>query len=213
VGGPMLVAPDDDTELLLRRAGAGDRLARDRLLDRHRDRLRQVIAYRLDRRLAARVDPSDVVQEALADAARRLPAYLRERPLPFYPWLRQLALERLIELHRRHIHAQKRSITREAGQPLPLNDESATALAERLLAAGGNPVGELLRDELRGRVQAILDRLPERDREVLVLRHLDQLSVREMAAVLGIREGAVKTRHLRALQRFRELLGREGESV
>src|SRR5689334_9707326 len=99
VGGPMLVAPDDDTELLLRRAGTGDRLARDRLLDRHRDRLRQVIAYRLDRRLAARVDPSDVVQEALADAARRLPAYLRERPLPFYPWLRQLALERLIELH------------------------------------------------------------------------------------------------------------------
>jgi RNA polymerase sigma-70 factor (ECF subfamily) len=209
----MLVAPDDDTERLLRRAGTGDRLARDQLLDRYRERLRQVITFRLDRRLAARVDPSDVVQEALADAARKLAVYLRARPLPFYPWLRQLALERLIELHRRHIHAQKRSVTREAGQPLPLTDESATALAQRLLAAGGCPVDELLRDELRGRVRAALARLPPQDREVLELRHLDQLSVREMAAVLGIREGAVKTRHLRALRRFRELLGREGESA
>jgi RNA polymerase sigma-70 factor, ECF subfamily len=202
-----------DTELLLRRAAAGDRLARDQLLNRYRQRLRHVVAYRLDRRLAARVDPSDVVQEALAEAAHRLEEFLRERPLPFYPWLRSLALERLIDLHRQHIHAQKRSVTREVGQALPLNDESATALAHKLLAAGGSPVGELLRGELRDRVRAALDRLPARDREVLVLRHLDQLSVREMAAVLGITPGAVKTRHVRALQRFRDLLDREGEST
>jgi RNA polymerase sigma-70 factor, ECF subfamily len=111
----------------------------------------------------------------------------------------------MIELHRRHIGAQKRSVTREEGDAFPLNDESAVQLAERLQAVGGSPISQLLRDELRSRVQAILMRLPPRDREVLVLRHLEQLSTREMAAVLGISEGAVKTRHLRALQRFRQL--------
>jgi RNA polymerase sigma-70 factor, ECF subfamily len=209
----MPVAVEGDTEHLLERAGTGDPLAREQLLDRYRDRLRQVVACRLDRRLAARVDPSDVVQEALADAARKLHGFLRDRPLPFYPWLRALALERLIELHRRHIRAQKRSVTREADRALPINDESAATLVQRLWAVGGNPVGEVLREELRGRVQAALARLPARDREVLVLRHLDQLTVKEMAAVLAVREGAVKTRHLRALQRFRDLLVREGESA
>src|SRR5947209_378094 len=105
--------PKEDTEDLLRRAAAGEIAARERLLARHRDRLRQAVALRLDRRLAARVDPSDVVQEAMADAAHKFSDYLRRRPLPFYPWLRQLALERLIELHRRHIQAQKRSVMRE----------------------------------------------------------------------------------------------------
>jgi RNA polymerase sigma-70 factor, ECF subfamily len=81
-----------DTDELLNRTAHGDRAARDQLLVRHRQRLRQAVAYRLDRRLAARVDPSDVVQEVLAEAARKLPDYLRERPLPFYPWLRQMAL-------------------------------------------------------------------------------------------------------------------------
>jgi RNA polymerase sigma-70 factor (ECF subfamily) len=171
-----------------------------------------MVAFRLDRRMAARVDPSDVVQEALADAARKLSAYLRDRPLPFYPWLRQIAWDRLVELHRRHILAQKRSVTREEGPSLPLTDESAVLLAERLLARGGNPVYELVREEVRQQVQAVLARLAPRDREVLVLRHLEQLSTREMAAVLGISEGAVKTRHLRALQRFRVLLSeRKGE--
>src|SRR5438132_13279908 len=97
--------PKEDTEDLLRRAAAGEDAPRGALLARHGDRLRQVVAFRLDRRLAARVDPSDVVQEAMADAARKLPEYLRLRPLPFFPWLRQLALERLIEMHRRHIQA------------------------------------------------------------------------------------------------------------
>src|SRR5262245_55398443 len=87
VGGFMSVVRDGDTELLLQRAGRGDPSARAQLLDRYRGRLRQVVACRLDRRLAARVDPSDVVQEALADADRKLGGFLRDRPLPFYPWL------------------------------------------------------------------------------------------------------------------------------
>jgi RNA polymerase sigma-70 factor (ECF subfamily) len=195
-----------DTEELLGRAREGDRGAREELLMHHRDRLRRMIAIRLDRRMAARVDPSDVVQEALTQASQRLSGYLRERPLPFYPWLRQLAWEKLIELNRRHIHAQKRSVTREESASLELPDESAIELANRLMAPGSSPMNHLLRAEQRARVQAALKHLGERDREILVLRHLEQLSTAEMAAVLEISEGAVKTRHLRALQRFRELL-------
>jgi RNA polymerase sigma-70 factor (ECF subfamily) len=205
----MTGVPEQDTEQLLDRAFEGDMLAREQLLMKHRGRLRQMVAFRLDRRMAARVDASDVVQEALTDAAEKLSDYLRDRPLPFYPWLRQLAWQRLVELHRKHIRAQSRSVTREEWRAPPLSDESAVNLADRLLASGTGPMGHLLRAELRGRVQAGLAALPERDREVLVLRHLEQLSTREMAAVLNISEGAVKTRHLRALQRFRSLLGPE----
>jgi RNA polymerase sigma-70 factor (ECF subfamily) len=210
----MMALDDSDTEELLRQAGAGNRTAREQLLAQHRQRLRQMIAVRLDRRLAARLDPSDVVQEALVDAAQRLSAYLRQRPLPFYPWLRQIAWERLIDLHRQHIYAQKRSVTREEPQNMHLPDESALELADRLLARGSSPISQLVRAEQRHRVREALARLGPRDQDILVLRHLEQLSTAEMAAVLGISEGAVKTRHLRALVRFRELLGdqEEGES-
>jgi RNA polymerase sigma-70 factor (ECF subfamily) len=202
----MAVVQDGDTERLLQRAADGDAAARDRLLERHREQLRRAVARRLDPRLAARIDPSDVVQDALADADRKLAGYLRDRPLPFYPWLRRLALERLLELHRRHVRAHKRSVTRE---------ESAATTADPdhdpRRPADAGPVSELLRAELRGRVQAALDRLSPDDRAVLVLRHFEQRPVREAAAVLGISEGALKVRHLRALRRFRDLLAPERE--
>jgi RNA polymerase sigma-70 factor (ECF subfamily) len=168
-----------------------------------------MVALRMDRRMRARVDPSDVVQETLHEADQQLSDYLRRRPLPFYPWLRQIALERLIDYHRRHIHAQKRSVKREE-QPLPrLPDESMLDLAHRLFRSGSSPSVQLQRRELRERVQRILSQLSERDREVLILRHLEQLSARDIAAVLGISEGAVHTRHLRALERMRKALGDE----
>jgi RNA polymerase sigma-70 factor (ECF subfamily) len=193
-----------DTEELLRRAGRGDPRARGALLDRHRARLRRMVALRLDPRLAARVDPSDVVQETLAEAGRRLDDYLKDRPLPFYPWLRQIAADRLADEHRRHIGAARRSLRRE--EPPGLPGGSALELADRLLDRGVGPSEAARREELRDRVRAALDGLPDRDREVLVLRHLEQLLVREIAAVLGITEGAVKVRHLRALQRLRAAL-------
>lgn len=206
---------EDRTEELIAQAGAGDVAARDQLLSRHRARLRQMVAVRMDRRLAARVDPSDVVQEALADACQKLPGYLANRPLPFYPWLRQLAWERLIELHRRHVQAQKRSVTREEHFAPALPDESAMQLAGRLMAPGSSPSKRLLREEVLFRVHGALGQLSPRDQEVLVLRHLEQMSIAEIAAVLAITEGAVKLRHLRALQRLRDVLGvdlSEGES-
>lgn len=200
-----------DTDELLRRASRGDEQARQDALVRHRDRLKQMVAVHLDRRLAARVDPSDVVQEALFDAAHIFDDYLRRRPMPFYPWLRQLAWERLIELHRRHLHAQKRTVKREEPLALHLSDESAMRLADSVLARHPTPSQRAMQNEMRSRIRNALDRLGERDREVLVLRHLEQLSTSETAAVLGIREGAVKTRHLRALERLRSLLESEYE--
>jgi RNA polymerase sigma-70 factor (ECF subfamily) len=199
-----VVEADAEVEGLIAQARRGDEAACQELLARHRARLRQMVAVRIDRRLAARVDPSDVVQEAFADAARKLPDYLRERPLPFYPWLRRLAWERLLKLHQRHIAADKRSVTREAHAPLP--DESALQMARLLLAPGPSPSEGAQRQELCARVRAALARLGERDREVLVLRYLEQMSTAEIAAVLGTTAGAVKVRHLRALERLRGLL-------
>lgn len=195
-----------DTEELLAQASAGDVAARDSLLARHRDRLRKMIAWRLDRRIAARVDPSDVVQDVLAEADGKLERYLRDRPLPFYPWLRELAWERLVVLHRRHVQAAKRSIRREEPGLLALPDESLADLAERLATSATSPSAHLLRHEQRQSVRLALSELSVGDREVLVLRHLEQLTVAETAAVLEISQGAVKTRHVRALERLRRLL-------
>jgi RNA polymerase sigma-70 factor (ECF subfamily) len=194
------------TDALLECASQGDQAAGAQLLDLYRERLRRMVAVRMDRRLAARVDPSDVVQEALVEANRQLSDYLRQRPLPFYPWLRRLAWERLVASSRHHIHARKRSIGREEAGGLPLPDESAMDLAGRLVDSGTTPSGRLSRQELRDRVQCALAKLSSLDREVLVLRYLEQLSTQETAAVLTISDGGVKSRLMRALMRLREIL-------
>ena len=205
-------AETPDTTQLIEQAGRGDGQARHDLLVRHQARLRQMVAVRMDRRLAARVDPSDIVQDALAEAQRTMDDYLKHRPLPFYPWLRRLAWERLIQLHRQHVGAGKRSLLRERGMGPGLPDESAMMLVDRLIAGGTSPSRHAIREETRDRVRAALDGLTPRDREVLVLRFLEQLSTAEAAAVLEIGEGAVKSRLMRAVVRFRELLdGEEAE--
>jgi RNA polymerase sigma-70 factor (ECF subfamily) len=198
---------DYDTEVLIERAQGGDDSACQQLLIRHRPRLRRMIAVRLDNRLAARIDPSDVVQEALTDAARKLSDYLRRQPLPFYPWLRQLAWERLVKVHRRHLHAQKRAAAREQDVVPGVSSASVLELAQRLLASGPTPSKQLARKELQARVEAALNQLTEQDREVVVMRYLEQLTTGEIAAVLEITESAVKSRHFRALERLRGLLG------
>jgi RNA polymerase sigma-70 factor (ECF subfamily) len=204
---------ESDTDWLLEQAMKGDRQARDGLIERHRKRLRQMISVRLDPRLAARVDPSDVVQEALAAAYPRLDDYLRERPLPFYPWLRQFAWDALLQLHRKHVAAERRSVTREAAWQPGLSSESVLRLSHRLLAPASSPNSKLIRQELRDRLEAALAKLAASDREILVMRNLEQMSAAEIAAVLGIREGTVRVRHLRALERLRSLLDLEGEEL
>jgi RNA polymerase sigma-70 factor (ECF subfamily) len=163
-----------------------------------------MVAARMDERLSARVDPSDVVQDALTVASERLAEYLRARPIPFYPWLRQIAWNRLVDLHRSHVMTDKRSVARE--EPWRVSDASTHRLAERLLARETGPLKRLLKDEMRARVRATLDRLSEDDREILLLRHVEQLNGAESAALLGISEAAAKQRHVRAVRRLRRLL-------
>jgi RNA polymerase sigma-70 factor (ECF subfamily) len=204
----MRVEPPD-TELLIEQASRGQATASDQLLMRHRERLRHMVSVRLDRRLAARVDPSDVVQETLAVAARKLPNYLRDRPLPFYPWLRSIAWERVVKLHLRHLKAQRRSVMREESQLPGLPDESVLELANRLIDSGTSPSLRVEKKELRGRVRLALSRLRETDREILVLRYLEQLSNKEIAAALAISEGALKMRHLRALTSLKSIMSEQ----
>jgi RNA polymerase sigma-70 factor (ECF subfamily) len=194
------------THELMDCAHRGDQAARQQLLERYRGYLRRMVAVRLDRRLTARVDASDVVQETLVEAARRLDDYLRDRPIPFYGWLRQLAGERIVDTHRRHVTAQRRSVTLEH-RDLDLPDASADELIRRLFAADTSPSNHLMRQERHERLKGALASLQQRDREVLVMRHLEQLSTSEIAAMLEISEPAVKSRLLRALIRMREQMG------
>jgi RNA polymerase sigma-70 factor (ECF subfamily) len=203
----VVPSADPSTDRLLNRAAAGDEAAVNALLARHRNRLRQMVSVRMDHRLAGRVDPSDVVQEAMAEASKRLPEYLKRRPIPFYPWLRQLAWNRLVDLYRFHVEGAKRAVDREAGFAAALSDESVAALGERLAANGTTPSRNVLRKELRERVRAALAQLAEHHREVLVMRHLEQLSIKEIAAIAGITEGTVKSRLVRGMEQLHHLLG------
>jgi len=198
-----------NTDLLLRRAADGDLQARAELLDRYRGRLRRMIAFRIDRRLAARLDASDVVQEALKDAHQRLPEYLADPQLAFYPWLRRIAWDRLVDSYRAHVKAERRSVLKEQAWAPGLSDESVAQLAQSIVTSSINPGRRAMLAEMNARTKAALMELKPDDREVLVLRYLEQLGVAEIADVLGISQTAVTSRHLRALQRLRKLLGDE----
>ena len=189
---------------LLKRARHGDPQAAERLLTSHRDKLQRMVRARMDSRLSARLDPSDVVQEALMEANRRLPAFLDKNDDLFYPWLRAIVWERLVQLNRQHLGARKRSVHREVGFHLP--DASATELSRQLAASISSPSRVAVRKELQQRVQQGLEMLQASDKEILLLRHLEQLSMDEFAAVLGITPSAAQSRYRRALERFHELL-------
>jgi len=161
----------------------------------------------MDPRVRGRLDPSDVVQEALATASDKMDEYLTDQPLPFYPWLRQIAWEKLAHEHDRHLRAAKRSVTRE--RPFFISDASAAGIAERLLGPLTSPSGHAQRQELQQGVRQALAALPETDREVLLMRYLEQMPSREIAAVLNTSEAAVNVRHMRALERMRKVLARQ----
>lgn len=194
---------------LVRQAAGGDEHAQQQLYEQYRSRLKRMVAVRLDRRVAKRVDPSDVVQEVLGEAARLLPAYVREKPLPFYPWLRQIGISKIREAYRRHVQAAARCINRD--QSLPLPDHSAMSLASRLVASGTSPTQNLLRQEQKQKVRDALMQLDELDREILVLRFLEQLSAAETAEIVGLTMPGVRSRQRRALRRFIQLFDESGE--
>jgi RNA polymerase sigma-70 factor (ECF subfamily) len=201
-------ADSDETLSLLQQARAGQAGAVDQLLARHRPYLRKMIGLRLDPQLRARVDPSDVVQEAQMEAARRLDGYLQRPDMPFRLWLRHIAFDRLVMVHRRHVDAARRTLRRDVALP----EGSSLALARRLFAPGSTPSEQLSRRELARRVRQALSRLGDADRELLLLRNFEGLSNQEAAQVLHINPAAASQRYGRALLRLRDVLLANGFS-
>jgi RNA polymerase sigma-70 factor (ECF subfamily) len=192
---------------LLVRAAAGDPEAWRALFDHDRERLRRMVALRMDRRLQGRIDPSDVIQDAHIEAMNRLPEYLRESNLPFFLWLRLIVGQRLRKLHRRHLGTQARDAGREVGlYQGALPEASSAALAARLLGHITQPSQAAVRAERRIRIETALNAMDTLDREILALRHFEQLSNREVAGALGLSPSTASKRYVRALQKLKEIL-------
>jgi RNA polymerase sigma-70 factor (ECF subfamily) len=166
-----------------------------------------MVSFRLDPRLCARVDASDVVQEALTEAIQKLPQYVDERPVPFYPWLRQIAWRQIMRLHEEHLYSQKRSVFKEQNRVAPVSDLSCIELARQLAAKNVGPSTIMRKNERIAHVRQAMETLQPNHREVLMLRYVELLSISEIAAVLSISEAAVKMRRVRALEQLRILLG------
>jgi RNA polymerase sigma-70 factor (ECF subfamily) len=201
------VEPDSqDTCRLLERISRGDGPALERLLTRYRPRLRAFIEVRLDPRLRPRVDPSDVVQEAQLEVARRINDFLRRKPMPFHLWVRKTAYERLRKLRRDHCRRACRSIDRE----IPWPERSSLLLARPLLAAGPSPSQQLAARELAERVAQAVAELGEDDREILLMRHAEELPYGEIACLLDIEAATARKRYGRALLRLHGVLAQHG---
>jgi RNA polymerase sigma-70 factor, ECF subfamily len=203
---------NDDTRRLLDDAKTGDASAVDRLLGEFREPLRQVINLRLDPVLARRVDASDIVQDVLIEANQRLTEYLKNPAMPFHLWLRHLAQDRIIDAHRRHRLAQRRSIDKEQPIARPAwADESEASLVAQLVDGERTPGSEAIQAELARRLAAAINELSDDDREIILMRHHEALSNQEVAKALGLTEAAASMRYLRALRRLRTVLVPEGE--
>lgn len=199
------------TDELLAGAKAGKAEAVNDLLNRHRDALRRLVDLRLDPALKRRLDASDIVQDVMVEANRRLREYLAKPPMPFHLWLRQMAQDRIIDAHRRHRGAQRRSLDRE--QPLVVGGihESTQDLAAELRGRELTPAAAATWQETLRRFQAAVEQLDDQDREVVLMRHFEKLSNQEVAAALGLSGPAASMRYLRAVRRLRELLGEDAE--
>lgn len=198
----------DETCKLLKHAETGNADAVNQLLEKHRESVRQMIKCRLDRALARRVDASDIVQDVLLEASNRFNKYLSDPKLPFHLWLRQIAKDSLIDMHRRHKVAQRRSVDREQPLAAPaFADKSAFDLAAQLKDPELTPAAATIRKELEARFLAALDELGEEDREIVIMRHVEFLDNSEVAQTLGISPPAAGMRYLRALRKLRSVLG------
>lgn len=200
--------PDrEKTDEMLNNARAGETGAVERLLGEFREPLRHVIGLRLDPVLARRVDASDIVQDVLLEANQRLTEYLRTPSMPFHLWLRHLAQDRIIDTHRRHRQAQRRSIDREQSLARPAwSDESSIQLAAQLVDGEQTPATAAIHHELQRRLETAMTELADDDRDIILMRHHEQLSNQDVAAALKLTEAAASMRYLRALRRLREVL-------
>ncbi|QVL34102.1 sigma-70 family RNA polymerase sigma factor [Telmatocola sphagniphila] len=199
------------SELLKRRLLEGDPRASLELFEYYRSRLRRMVRLRLDHRLQGRLDPSDVLQEACVDVVRRAPQYASNPTMPPYLWLRFLTGQRLLALHRKHLGAKMR----DAGQEIPLHSglppASSASLAADVLGSTSTPSHAAIRLERQIFLQEALNLMPPLDREILTLRHFEELSNNETAHLLGIQKAAASNRYMRALKRLKEILATHPE--
>jgi RNA polymerase sigma-70 factor (ECF subfamily) len=191
-----------ETCRLLAQIRGGDTAAFDQLFSMHRAALRRFVVLRLDPRVQARLDPSDVVQETQIEAYRRMDDFMRRRPMPFATWLRKTAYDRLLKLRRFHVETARRSVVRETGLP----DRSSLLLAGRLLDPRSSPSQHLARSDTACRVRQAVAQLSETDREVLLMRNVEELPYREIGCILDLDAQVVRQRYGRALLRLRKLL-------
>jgi RNA polymerase sigma-70 factor, ECF subfamily len=205
--GPAMTTETGGVDDLLERVERGDQQALVALFTNYRDRLRRMVRLRLDRRLQGRIDPSDVLQDAYLDVARRAGEYVANPSIPVFLWLRLITGQRLMALHRQHLGAQMR----DAGQEVSLYrgalpQATSVSLAALLLGRLTSPTQAAQRAEMQIRLQEVINAMDPIDREVLTLRHFEELSNLETAQVLGIQKAAASNRYLRALKRLKDTL-------
>lgn len=196
-----------DTQNLVNHAVEGNSQAIAELFGQYRDRLKRMVSLRLDRRLQKRVDPSDVVQEALIVASNRLSEYANDPPMDFYLWLRWIAADKLLNAHREHLGTQKRDVSQEVSiyrRPMP--EACSVSLAQQLLGQLTSPTQAVERAELQLIVQDVLNSLEPIDREILVLRNFEQMTTTETAETLGIKRSTASKRYISALKRLKQAL-------
>lgn len=192
---------------LIQRAASGDQAAWGDLLTAHRARLRRMVALRMDRRLRGRIDPSDVIQEAYVDASTGLAEYAARAEMPFFLWLRWLAGMKLNALHRKHLGFRMRDAGREVPfERAAMPPATSVALAAHLLGRLTKASEVAVRQERKARLQEAIESMDDLDREVLVLRHFEELTNAETAQALGLQESAASKRYIRALKKLKDIL-------
>jgi len=202
----MATEPEDVADQL-RRAAQSDRASLGMLLARHRERLRRLVALRLDPRVSARLDASDVLQDVCLEATNRIDEYLRDPSMPFYLWLRLLTGQKVSYLHRLHLGAEMRAVGREVSiDAAPMPEASSAALAAQLLGHDTQPSEAAVRAERKRLLQEALSGMNPLDREILALRHFEQLSNAEAAQVLEVKESAASKRYVRAVKKLKEII-------
>jgi RNA polymerase sigma-70 factor (ECF subfamily) len=204
---PMQNHESDETNELLRLAAAGDEVALSQLFDLYRSRLKKMIKLRLNRRLQGRIDDSDILQDAYLEATRRLQNYLENPQAPFFLWLRRITGDKLLEIHRNHLGTQMRDAQREVSLHRgALPAANSVSLAAQLLGGLTSPSHAAVKAEQRIALEEALNCLDPADREILALRHFEQLSNIEAAEELKIETSAASKRYLRALTRLQKIL-------
>lgn len=194
---------DSDAELIGRVAN-GDQNALAELFSQHRDRLWRLVTFRMDPRLHGRVDADDVLQEAWLSAVQRIDHFLVDASRSIFVWFRLITSQTLVDIHRRHLGTQKRN----AGNEFSIDrgwssSATSTSLSFHLLDNLTTPSEAALREEMTQKLNEALAEMKDIDREVLALRHFEQLTNRESAQVLGISEQAASDRYIRALARLK----------